>query len=284
MKQRLLLNQLKKINKPGLFIIGLVFSFNLVAQDPNVTPPSPSSVNNPTTIPAQTTNSATEEVNMGGKKVEEIKDLGNAPDGTEQAADELAQKQEELNKKYQMLYQGATPKKVDMTKNLDHEYMIKKMAMELNHDLTPDKVKKMKISEAVAFALAPIQAQTEKEILYQLLNNAKGTKNYDLMINYPKITLFVVRMIKDKEALPYATKILENKKKLINFAAVMISSVLVGFLVARFVRTKSKSFGKVFLLFLLRVFLMMGLRIGIIIFFFGEELYPLYRVFLNTFI
>jgi hypothetical protein len=210
--------------------------------------------------------------------------MGQAADGTDLAADELSKKQEELSKTYNSLYQAADPKKVDPTKNLDHEYMIKKMAMELNHDLTPEKAKNMKLSEAVAFALKPLQAQSELAILRQILNNSKGTKNYDLMVQYPKITLYFVRLIKDPEALPFATKILENKKRLINYASLMLCSVIVGFIIRRFIRTKDKSFGKIFLLFLVRLFLMMGLRIGITIYFFGGELYPMYKIFLQTFL
>jgi L-rhamnose mutarotase len=270
MIQKLLLSKISKlINKLGLIKLGLVIFFSLFYS---------------AAIFAQASTGPVEsdEVIQSGEIVE-IKNAPPSNDGTEQAAEELARKNDHLNKTLKSFGNFAAPAPAKEASKFDPEKVIKDFAIVLNNELSPEQVRKMKMHEAVAYALKPIQRQSEQEIMTALLNNSKGTKNYEIFIHYPKITLFAVRLIKDPKALPDVTRIIENPKKMKNFAAVILCTILLGFVVARVFSSKDKGFVKALSLLVFRVVLMTSIRFFCIYYFFSEELGAAFNVLLKTF-
>lgn len=165
----------------------------------------------------------------------------------------------------------------------DQEKNIKEMALKLNPKSNPNELHKMKIHEAVKSALEPVQLLSEEELLRQLLENTKGSKTYDLLKSYPQLTLFSVKLIKHKTAIVDASKILENREKIVKFISVMLLSILFGLFLKKIVSTSTELFTRIIFFFFLRVLIMFVIRVAIVAYFFGNELSGVYQVFLQTF-
>jgi hypothetical protein len=163
------------------------------------------------------------------------------------------------------------------------EAYIKKSVMQIYPSTDPKIVKKMKISEAVNLALTPLQKVSEADLLKQLLENTKGTRAHDFFVRFPKLILYVVRLLRDKQALSDATKILEDRKKLIRYSAIMISTFILGILLSRFFRSNKESILYSITLFFIRLGIMFSLRAYILIYFYGSELSRSFDIFKETF-
>jgi hypothetical protein len=160
----------------------------------------------------------------------------------------------------------------------DQEESIKKMAQSLNKDIDPKTLKKMKIHEVVESTLKPLQILSEKELMNQLLDNTKGTEAYQYFVKFPKLTLLAVKLIKDPKAIPEASKILENRDKLVKFSAVMIFSLLIGIFVKKILSKKDAKILEALQYFFIRTLVMLFIRIAIVYLFFGKELGPFLNI------
>lgn len=139
------------------------------------------------------------------------------------------------------------------------------------------------LSNSVRLALEPLQKLSEKELLKRLDESTKESPVRPYMDQFPNITIFAVRLIKDKESIPSMVKILEDKDRLIWFAGVMISTIIFGFVLKRFMHREGRSFPKAVLYFFIRLYIMFGLRVAIVYYFYSTELTPAAKVFKTTF-
>lgn len=144
--------------------------------------------------------------------------------------------------------------------------------------------KEQSFSENIRIPLAKFQTLSEGELLKLLKENTSQSKWGPYLDQFPRLSLFSVRLIKDKEAIPSAVKIIENKDKLIWFGGVMISTFLIGILLERIMRKENRSIMASIGLYLLRVLILTGIRFAVIIYFYGDELQPAGRVFKQTFL
>ncbi len=197
--------------------------------------------------------------------------------------EELTQKKKELETMYSQLYLGSKEKKTPSPNadKLNIDAQVKSVVKQLHPELSDKDLKKMKLHQAVDLALAPIRLKPEGELASMIHDQLKPTSAYPYLKDHTKHLVLFARIIQDKNALPSATKIIENKSKLKTFAALLLLTIIIGIIISRVIRTSDKSFLKIFLFFLLRVFLMLGLRLGLVIYFFGEELTPMYDVVKN---
>lgn len=139
-------------------------------------------------------------------------------------------------------------------------------------------------SHSVRLALSEVQKLSEKELLKRLDESTKDSWARPYMDEFPNIMLFAVKLIKDTESIPSLVKIAENKDRLIWFTGVMLSSIIFGFILKRIMHREGRSFLKAAFYYLIRMYIMLILRIGIIYYFFHEEFTPAARVFKKTFI
>lgn len=139
------------------------------------------------------------------------------------------------------------------------------------------------LSENIKIPLASLQKLSEEELLKLLKENTRESNFAPYIDQFPKITLYCVRLIKDKEAIPSAVKIVENKDKLIWFAGVMISTFLLGFLLERIMRKEGRSLIGSIGLYMLRVAIMTVVRFTILMYFYKTELTPAMKVIEKTF-
>jgi hypothetical protein len=160
---------------------------------------------------------------------------------------------------------------------------IKQIAGQMNNNLKPDEIKKMKIHQAVEMILKPMQELTEQQLIGQLLENSRDSKLHDIFVDFPMITKFVVKLMRDKKAIPQASIILEDQKKLIKFSAIMICTIIFGFFLAKVLVTSTTILTRIFFFFILRTMIMFSIRIGLIVMFFGDELTPFFNLFMVHF-
>lgn len=138
-------------------------------------------------------------------------------------------------------------------------------------------------SNSVRLALSEVQKLSEAELLKRFDEATKTSPMRSYMDEFPNITIFAVRLIKDKESIPSIVKILEDKDKLIWFSGIMIFTIVIGFLLKRFTHREGRSFLRAFFYFVLRMYFMLALRIGIIYYYYHVEFTPAARVFKSTF-
>jgi hypothetical protein len=139
------------------------------------------------------------------------------------------------------------------------------------------------LSASVRVALEPLQTLSEKELLKRLDEATKQSIMRPYMDEFPNITLFTVRLVKDKESIPSMVKIVENKDRLIQFISLMICTMFLGFGLKRVMHKEGRTFLRATFYFFVRVYIMFAIRIGVIYYFFSEEFTPAAKVFKQTF-
>lgn len=140
-----------------------------------------------------------------------------------------------------------------------------------------------KYSESVRQALEPLQKLSEEELLKRLKEGSKDSPMRPYMERYPKVTLYSVRLIKDKDSIPSIMRILEDRDRLVTFISVMLFTVIFGFILKRIMHREGRSFLKACAFFLTRVLILLCIRIGVIYYFYSNELTPAAKVFKQTF-
>lgn len=264
MNQKLLRKSLIITLLLGLFYIGLSTTY---AQDDN----AEISSNHQAVTPTPTPSAVPDELD---------------PNGLDRASDDIKDHHKALETMMGELTKGEVPraKSKDAEKTiLDQEDAIKELAMKINTNISPEKMKKMKIHQALEVALAPMQKLSEQQLMIQLKENVAGTHAQKIFEAVPKLTLLCVRLIKDPKAIPDMSRILENRDRLIKFSAVMITSIIVGFILKSMLSKKDRPFHVDLFYFFIRVLLMLGLRLFIVYFFFADELDRSFTIFFNTF-
>jgi len=144
-------------------------------------------------------------------------------------------------------------------------------------------LKKIKYSEAIRTVLKPLQQLSEAELMATLKENTKDTNAGEYVARFPKLMVFAVKLIKDPEAIPSLARIVDDQDKLIRFGGIMIATILFGFFLRRLMAREGRSILKSLAFWFLRFLIMSGLRIGIILFFFGNEIAPMLKVAEQTF-
>lgn len=143
--------------------------------------------------------------------------------------------------------------------------------------------KSPKYSEAVRVAMKPLQSLSEDELLKMLKENTRGTKAELYVDMFPKMMLFCVRLIKDKEAIPALVSIVDDQDKLIRFGGLMLSTVLVGFFLKRLMKREGRSIPAALGFWFVRFLIMTGLRLGLLYLFYSHEVTPALEVVKSTF-
>lgn len=145
------------------------------------------------------------------------------------------------------------------------------------------KVISSELSNSVRLALEPLQKLSEKDLLKRLDESTKESPARPYMDQFPNITIFAVRLIKDTESIPSMVKILEDKDRLVWFAGAMLSTILLGFILKRLMHREGRSFLKAVLYFVIRMYIMFGIRVAIVYYFYSVEFTPASKVFKATF-
>jgi hypothetical protein len=149
--------------------------------------------------------------------------------------------------------------------------------------IDPKALKKIKYSQVLRVTLEPLQKMDEKELLQLLKDNTKGSPSGAYIDRFPKLAVFAVRLIKDKEALPSLAKIIDDQDRLIHFSGIMLATILIAFFLKRLMKKEGRSIAKAFGLWFLRFLIISSLRIGILFYFFSVEVGPTLNIASKTF-
>lgn len=261
-------------NLRGLFLIGLFFcSQFLYSQDPQTInnsdafAPSKATVTTPEVTPSP-------EPTNGMIESEIYDEMDNS-------AEEIMKQQKLLKEKVEKLQNPDAGLRKQADK-LDADVLIKDFVHASNPELSREEISKMKLSDAIKLAIAPLRKMSSVEMRNMVLDHTRGQKYYFILVDYPKILDFIIELIRDENAIPHMVKVIENKDRFKIFVAVMLCSIIFGFVIARIVSTKEKNLKKIFALFVLRIIIMFSIRIGIVYYFFSEELTPAFNVLIKV--
>lgn len=100
---------------------------------------------------------------------------------------------------------------------------------------------------------------------------------------YPKIIDFVTNIAKDDKVMPELVKIMQRKKDLLNFFYANVALFIISFIWKLKYRKKNFFSLSYFTNMFTKFFVINGARILLLIYFFGDNLNPLWRVFKDTF-
>lgn len=136
---------------------------------------------------------------------------------------------------------------------------------------------------SVKMALEPLQSLSEEELIKRLKEGIKEPQLKAQVEKYPKILIYAVKLVKDKDAVPSLVKIVEDRSRLIQFGSVMLFTIIFGFFLKKLFNREDRSFIGIVGFFLLRTFLLLALRIYVINYFFSTELAPALRILKTLF-
>ncbi|MDD4976862.1 MAG: hypothetical protein PHY93_21085, partial [Bacteriovorax sp.] len=137
--------------------------------------------------------------------------------------------------------------------------------------------------EALKVTLGPLQKMSERELVQLLRDNTKGSSAEDYINRFPKLVVFTVRLIKDKEAIPSMARIIDDQDRLISFTGIMLTTILLAFLLKRFMKEEGRSIANALGFWFLRFLIISSLRFAIVLYFFSAELKPMIRIASKTF-
>ena len=140
-----------------------------------------------------------------------------------------------------------------------------------------------KLSNSVRFVLQPLQKLSEAELLKRLDESTLDSPIRAYIAQFPNLTKYFIRLIKDSESIPSLIKILEDKETLIRFIGVMLLTIVVGILLKKYMHKEGRSFPKAALYFFMRLAIMLILRVAVVYYFYSKELTPAAKVFKSTF-
>ena len=149
--------------------------------------------------------------------------------------------------------------------------------------IDPGTLKKIKYSEALKVALEPLQKMSEPELVNLLKENSKSSAAAVYIVRYPELSLFAIRLIKDKDAIPFLGKIIDDQDKLIKFIGIMLCTFIFAILLKQFMKKEGRKVFTALGLWLFRFLLISSFRLWLLIYFYGTELSPTFKIATNTF-
>jgi hypothetical protein len=138
-------------------------------------------------------------------------------------------------------------------------------------------------SKTIAESIRPFQNISEKELIEQFNANIKDSRVAPFLKKYPLATVFMVRLIQDKTALPSLAKIIENKERLITYSYWMLGTFVFAFILRRMLKIDNAGFFEAIALWFFRFFVMLFIRLGLTYYFFSNEFEPTFKVIMRTF-
>jgi hypothetical protein len=138
-------------------------------------------------------------------------------------------------------------------------------------------------SKNIEKSIAPFQNISEKELLITLKENTKTSYLAPVLERYPLVGVFIVRMVKDKEALPFLAKILEDHKRLLRYLYWLIGLFIIGIIARRLLINREAHFFIRFMQSLFCFTMMLSARLFITYTIFAKELDPTIKVFKRSF-
>jgi hypothetical protein len=106
----------------------------------------------------------------------------------------------------------------------------------------------------------------------------KDSKYNSWFNKYPFFVTFIAEILRSSVALPSLAKMLDQKDKMAKMSVTLLFTFVIGMMMKKMVHAKAPFSFRV-LHFFIRASVLTALRIGIVIYFFQEELTPAWKLF-----
>lgn len=196
------------------------------------------------------------------KAYKNIEDNLNAVEG--ESAQMLKALQESLSPKDMKELQEAM-------KSGDQE-KVQKLTQKLSVNLLKDG---KNLDKVIELSMKRFRDQSPTELRADLLKRGQGNPLGVVFKSFPKILDLTVNMLRDPFAIPQLAKIPQDKKRLLTFLGVNVLIFIISWIVKKAKKGQAP---------ISRWLFFVGLRFGVLMFFFKTELTPAFLVFKRTFL
>ena len=139
-------------------------------------------------------------------------------------------------------------------------------------------------AETVYTILAPFREMTEGQVRGQLEKKFKSDKALSKVENFePRVVDLLTKTIRSERALPDVTMMLADREKLIRFLIINIVLFIIALIWRRKNRKNLVGAGPLFLAWVKRFFVLVSLKIGVFLWFFGANFKEINAVFQQVF-
>lgn len=147
----------------------------------------------------------------------------------------------------------------------------------------PKNLEGKKLSENLGFMLGPLRQLKDKELRSLLIERSKGTQLEWLGEKDPRVYTFIIKLIKDKDALVRLVSISEDTDRLKKFFWIIIGTFILGYFFKRITTHSEQLLISAFFWGLIRLTVMFAIRLGVIWSMFGDELSPSVKIVKSVF-
>lgn len=173
--------------------------------------------------------------------------------------------------------QAQSEEMVDAVKDLQKKYA--------NPDSAKDaKIDPKQLEKAFSLIQEQFKEKSVEDIEDDILKQTEGSVLHQILEKFPKLLTYVATLMKDKEALPQASKILHDREKLKEVGLWMLGTFLLGFILKKLLIQSGQGVLKRLSRYFLKSLILWGVRLGILVHFYGEYLNPMYKIFKEVFL
>lgn len=142
--------------------------------------------------------------------------------------------------------------------------------------------KELTLDERVSLALVPLQNLSDADLKEFFHKSFKDSKIEELFNKYPVIVDKMILIIRSDEVIPNFVKMSQDKDRMIYFVSAILVTFIFGFITKRIFYGPKSSFLGMCGGFILHGFFMFLVRLGVIFFFYRNELTPLINIIYDT--
>lgn len=145
-------------------------------------------------------------------------------------------------------------------------------------------ITKEQMDKSVDILLAHYASMSEKEVSDEIIQNMDSKTLKNILIKFPKLNLFLARILKDKEAVKKIFALSSKTEELKKAGLWFLGTIFLGFILNKLLfRINQSLFSKLRSVFI-RFVVLWSARITIIVYYYGENLAPAFKIFKKTFL
>jgi len=127
--------------------------------------------------------------------------------------------------------------------------------------------------------LAPIRKMSETDLKNIILSNQQAHPLFEFMSKHPKLLLYVIRLLKDDQALIKLVDVTNQKKKIYGYLVFLILSMLLNHLIKIKIIKNIESIMQRFFVHIFRIIFFISFRFTVFLLLFYDSLKPSIAIF-----
>lgn len=140
------------------------------------------------------------------------------------------------------------------------------------------------IQQSIDMLLSHYGPMTEKQISDEITANINSNTAKNLLKKYPKIGIFLAKLLKDRNAVKKLFALMTMTEELKKAGLWLLGTFLAGFILNRFLFKANQSFLSKLRSLFIRFLILNGARLAIIVHFYGDNLGPTYKIAKKVFL